>query len=387
MNPDEVKRPPAVQPMRRPNIERAAEEDPPDAWQETLNGDCFLGTQEGEDIMTNDFNAVWIPEGMVLAKEPMLRVPITVVEMDAILSLNATALKIAGKSAEVASRVAWLRLLAVKNGLVSNQFAGGEYFVDNAGVYQTTVANRIPGYTNDHFMNAAAVKGHLTAVLRQNLTQHFTDIVCCVAFVFRARGHHWTADLNALYQRVETGMRWQLSQVGLNWQDVALFGLHAIIPVVLDNFWVHSANRGIVNGALVKRLNCAPAGSAAPHVLEAGIKDLSMIAPGVQHTLAADLAEVKAAKDLMAAHRFNGSVNARYYGAVRRVFDEEKIGAIAAVIYHAILTLADESPLARSPALVRIANRAPITGAVMATAVRRIADRPETVNVLMIAPP
>jgi hypothetical protein len=387
MDPQEEKRRREALAQVRVQIEPPAEHDPVDDWQETLNGDCFLGTQEGEDIVTNDHNAIWVPNGMIMAKEPLTRVDVSTRDMEEILSLNATALRIAGKSSEVASRLAWLRLLCIRHGLVSNRFEGDEYFVENSGVYQINNVNLLHGYTNELKMDANVVKAQLTSVIRQNLTQRFTDIVCTVAFVFRARGHHWTVDLNALYQRVETGMRWQLNSVGLNWQDVAILGLHAIIPIVLDRFWVHSANRGLVNGALIKRVNCAPAGSAAPHVLEAGIKDLSMIAPGLQHTLSSDLAEVKAAKDLMAAHRFNGSVNARYYGAVRRVFDEEKIGAIAAVIYHAILTLADESPLARSPALVRIANRAPITGAVMANAVRRIADRPETINVLMIAPP
>jgi hypothetical protein len=159
---------------------------------------------------------------------------------------------------------------------------------------------------------------------------------------------------------------------------------HAIYPIVLDRFWVQSVQNGRVNGALAKRLDVAPAGFAGPYVLWQGLQDLLMIAPGIKGRIEEAYRYLEQQIAWASNHRYNGSVNARYYNAQRGDLNEKRLGAVAATISAAIDNLTEDAPIGKSPALKRIATNAPITGAVLGKAIGQIAQRPEVVNTLMI---
>jgi len=88
--------------------------------------------------------------------------------------------------------------------------------------------------------------------------------------------------------------------------------------------------------------------------------------------------------EIQARHRFNGSINARYYGALRIPVDEKKISAIAAVIYAAHRELVADSELLKSPSLERLAKQAPLTGSIIAKSIKKLSERETAVDALAI---
>lgn len=66
------------------------------------------------------------------------------------------------------------------------------------------------------------------------------------------------------------------------------------------------------------------------------------------------------------------SVNARYYGQQRVIIDEKRFGALAAIILAAIRSFSDDHPMAESSALQRVAALAPMTGAVIVKAIKKV---------------
>jgi len=230
----------------------------------------------------------------------------------------------------------------------------------------------------------AEVNATLTGTYKDNVLKTFTDRVCLVAFVFRARGHHWLDTYRELYSNIWNKCRYKPEQLEISFQEMATLALHAIFPTILDNFWKESADAQKCNGALIKRYDVAAAGTAGPHVLSQGVSDLLMIAPGAKEKLRDQMDYLDTVMVQYKSHRFNGSVNAKYYNAIRVEVDEKQLGAIAATLRAALQNLAQDSPLGDSPALRRIANNAPLTGAVIGKAISQIATRPEVVDPLMI---
>jgi len=226
----------------------------------------------------------------------------------------------------------------------------------------------------------------LTGPVAQKVRQSFTDRVCMVAYVFRVRGHHYLPGLDELYTRLWRKCRYDINESYLNNQMLAVHALHGIFPQILDDYWKNAVDNMLCNGALAKRFYSAPAGFAAPNVLLAGIRDMLLIAPGLTTVLGKEYEYLQHVVNSAQDDRWNGSVNARYYGAKKIGFDEARLGAIAATIHSAYTVLTPDAPLGQSPALQRVANQAPVTGAVLSRAIRQIADRPETVNALLAAP-
>jgi hypothetical protein len=152
---------------------------------------------------------------------------------------------------------------------------------------------------------------------------------------------------------------------GLTWKVIAHDALHAIFPVVLDNYWQKVVTDGMVAGALAKRFDSAPAGVAAIRAVYTGSQDLCMAIPGMRDRFKSHFDKLDEMIDNMRVNRWAGSINRRYYGAGRLDFDEHEFGAIASVVYHALNTFAADSPLLKSNALKRVKDNAPITGGIM----------------------
>lgn len=353
-----------------------------------INGDPFLGLMEGEDLIEMPANVYLIPHGVPQANAPLEKVALTVDQAMSIIIFNA----FASKTAEIRDDQAWMigysRMLAIRHGLVSTKFLPGDFKVNYSEVSQLTAEDSVKisdRATKAGFTFATLAEG-LSDNVKKELRKSFVDRVCMVAFVFRARGHHWTVDYDALYARVWGRTRIDQSWLHLPWKLIAINCFHAIYPIVLDQAWVTWVNENKVNGALAKRLDVAPAGSAGPFVIQQGLTDLLMIAPGLSVRFSDEL---KFLNDEIVKHsnaRWYGSVNARYYGAIRGVFDERRLSSIAATIIAAVNNLTPGEPIGESPALKRIAKGAPITGAVIGRAIRNVSDRPEVVNGLMNVP-
>lgn len=346
-----------------------------------LNGHHYLGTQEGETLVQDPVNAVYFPHGTPAAPQPFAIQQFTQQEADNFVSENIHQLQQLQKDGQrmftdgEAAVISLHRLIAAKLGLISPRFVPQNFHVLYNDCIQQDEEHNVAVINN-----LAAL---LPAEMQRTVNETFVDRVSLVAFVFRGRGHHYLPDYEELYRRVWRKCRYDEGDVHISFQHLATAALHAIMPEILDTFWVDQSRHGHVNGALIKRVDVAPAGAAGPHVLHQGVLDLIMIAPGIRNRLEESLSYLDTVIAELSQHRFAGSVNHRYYGAPRVAFDEKRLGAVAATIKAALDQLTDDAPLGKSPALIRIARNAPITGAVLGRAIGNIQNRPEVINNLI----
>jgi len=351
-----------------------------------INGANFLGLEEGETLVGTPINIYRFPPAFPVPLAYGDHPNITVDQAVSFLKGNAMSVHLADATITITEAliIAYHRLLAVQAGIVSPNWLPADNHVDYTETQIYPQANWDALIALANFPTDANVAAALTADVKAHIRRTFTDRVAIVAFVFRARGHHWMDTLEDLYQRVWQKTRHPAAELHLSWKHISRTALHAVYPTNLDRFWVDQTANSRVNGALGKRLDVAPAGFAGPHVLAQGLADLLMIAPGIKNRVAEANAYLAAQLLWARGHRFNGSVNARYYGAERGNLEEKRLGAIAATIKAAVDGLTDDAPLGKSPALIRIAANAPITGAVLGRAIGQISNRPEVVNTLMI---
>jgi len=286
-------------------------------------------------------------------------------------------------SDQESARVAYLRFLAVRNGLISPAFDAGRNHVkyNEAVLHEVLVvpADVLPRPLPGNY-NMAEL---LPAATRRDLRANFANIVCSVAYMFRVRGHHWLGDMDEKYKDLWVKCLKQGEHPGIKWEFIAHHALHAIFPTVLDGFWLRSVESGCVAGALVKRIDSAPAGVAAIKAVYAGAQDLQMAVPGIQARFKDHFAELDGLVNLLKANRWAGSINRGYYGAEPLPFDEQRFGAIAAVVRSALETFAPDSPLLKSPALKRVSNNARLTGGIVTRGIATAATDPGLVKKIL----
>lgn len=342
---------------------------------EDLNGECFIAGAEGEPEVFIQNNVVHFPHGFPAASNDnaLQTVTVTAEQANHFLMVNYHAAIAANRPAADAVKIAFIRLLAARNGLMSPEFNTGAHNVrynhsvrmsEAATAQVLTEVQAITGY-RDVFRNV------LTAETRKNIRGKFTDIVCCVAYMFRVRGHHYRDDFRDRYNLLWVRCLHRDADLPSTWELLATDALHAIMPIHLDMFWRNAATNAECAGALIKRLDAAPAGVAGIVALQRGLDDVRMLFPGVVDQVPDAYETFSQLVTQVRGSRWGGSVNARFYGAARIRIDESRIGALASVVMGIYDQLAPESQLRNSPALKRLAETAPATGGAIGLAARR----------------
>jgi len=278
-------------------------------------------------------------------------------------------------------QTAYLRFLGVRAGLISPSFATADHHVryNEAVMLRGANIGRATGNIGDAAVAAIGFTRQARTVFREN----FANIVCCVAYMFRVRGHHFLPEMDGKYKALWKKCLKENDTVGLDWNYVAHDALHAIMPDVLDGFWEDCKNTGRIAGALIKRFDSAPAGVAAVRAVYAGAQDLQMAVPGIRDRFKQHFDDLDALIEKMRIERWAGSINRRYYAAGAIDFDEQKFGAIASVVYHALNAFASNSMLLKSNALIRVANNAPITGGIVSRSIATAAADPALVKTML----
>lgn len=351
---------------------------------EDLNGECFVAGEVGEVEEAQNHRKVYFAPNSPAAVNPGDAVIFTQDQVTEFFLLNVTMLAhhegvaIGPKHA----KVAYLRYLAVRNGLISPAFRPGDHNVryTEAVRLNATAYGAVPGMAKVADIPVAMLPDADRTKLRKN----FSNIVCCVAYMFRVRGHHWLPEMDAKYANLWRKCVKEDTFPVLEWQYIAHESLHAIFPDVLDDFWLASVAGGKVVGALEKRLDSAPAGCAAVRVVYSGAQDLQMAIPGIKAKFQHHFDELENIVGQMRANRWAGSINRRYYNAPKIDFDEQKFGAIASVIFHSLNAFAASSPMLQSKALERVANNAPITGGIVSRSIATAASNPRIVESLLL---
>lgn len=343
---------------------------------EDLNGECFIAGAEGEVEEYVSSNVIVIPHNFDVAPNAEFGTQRTHSEDDvaAFVLCNMQVRLPDGVTRSYSDRakIAYIRYLAVRNGLASPHFdvTSNHVRYNHTEQLSETDTGRI---INDALANIplkTALQTTLTAPFRKLCRKMFSDIVCCIAYVFRVRGHHYKEDFQARYDTLWSRCLHNPADLPLQWQYLATDALHAIMPVHLDNYWTHCVGNAKCAGALIKRYDAAPAGVAGMFALKRGLDDVMMIFPGVVNNIPDAYSSFVRTFNELKQTRWGGSINARYYGAQRVRVDESSIGALASVVMGVYDQLASDSKLRESPALLRLAQTAPATGGAIGLAAR-----------------
>lgn len=348
-----------------------------------LNGDCFVFGTEGEAEEDIALNHVIFRQGMPSATDATVRqqVNFTANQATTFISDNAYVLYHAGIPFNDALYLAYFRFLAARNGLISPDFTINAWNVRYNDAVRLTVLETTaitegltPAHVNvygDEPGFTAAWGGAAAVVDKAKARKVFTDVVCCIAYMFRVRGHHWRQDLDAKYKTLWARCLHIDGDLQTSWQNLATTGLHAIMPRVLDDFWADCITNSACAGTLIKRFDSAPAGAAGILALKKGLDDINMIFP----TIVDRVPESKEAFDdiyeQVSGSRWGASINCRYYGVQRIKYNEADIGALASVVMGVYAQLAPTAELRESMALQRLAKIAPATGGAIGQAALR----------------
>lgn len=346
---------------------------------EDLNGDCFIVGAEGETEVETSTNIVYFPHNWP-ADNRMENGLTNAMCLD-LLKLNYMQSTQAGRIPEVAAKVAFVRMLASKQVHMHPDFTTALKHVKYNHARRLTAeaqAALVRQYPADF---DAILNRELPADIKTKLRKHYSDYVCCVAYIFRVRGHHYKVDYLDRYKTLWNRCLHAESDLPLPWEFLATDALHAITPIDLDNFWHECVETSKCAGTLIKRFDSAPAGCAGVSALNRGLQDVLMLFPGVIDRVPESYAAFTALKDRVLNSRWGGSVNNRYYGTHRIRVDENAIGALASVVMGVYEYLAEGSKLRDSPALKRLAEIAPATGGALGVAAFR-ATKDERLSML-----
>jgi len=369
---------------------------------EDLNGDCFIAGDTGETEEKLVHRIVYIPAGTPTASQPLVQVKLSNLQMVDLVNVNYYALKthVAGISDADAAKIAWIRALAVREGLISEKFRAAMY---NCRYSEVQIVAPTDGVTLAAAIFAVAPVGTvvhdgaigsvhqlarvvLDAKTRSDLRKNFATYVSCVAYMFRVRGHHWLADINERFEDLWKRCLKDGVNPGVKWEFIAHHALHAVYPVVLDQFWINMANSGSIPGTLVKRIDASPAGVAGIRALDVGMQDLANTVPGFKHLNKEHYDEVGKFVERLKDERWAGSINRKFYGGTAVDFNEARFGSIAATVLAALNNFASNSPLKNSQALQRMARNAPISGSFVARLISAAANDPENAKGLVRIP-
>lgn len=369
----------------------------PDLTFQDFNGATFQGTGEGEDDSLAASTTCWvvnpIPAGL---NETMDWEALTANQQTAIGAFMSASLwgnfhklsAIQGADAvggDIAFKISYIRTIVISYGLANpDTVPAAKHCLYNNAAWLTA---------ND---DIAIPAGYWVPAKRQEMSAwiaqfrpKFRSLVSIVAWMFRARGHHWTADLEQRYESVWRNCQYadMPTNVGISWRYAAREALHVIFPIDLDDCWLRWADSNTIAGALKKRINTYAAGTAIIAAVDAGMRDLKMAVPVLVDKLAADDAYLELLKADLAVNRWSGSVNFNRYGAPRLRIDEARLGTAAAVILAMLDQFTQRAPLSKSAALKRVATNAPITSAMLAAAVAGMVQKDPAAMLMAVVNP
>lgn len=331
---------------------------------EDLNGECLIGNPEGEQLVRSNLTNVPFSHDSPAAADGQHDRAVVFNNAQAMdfVQLQLGQIRAADNTIVLAdaSKIAYLRFLAARLGLISPAFVPANYHVD----YND--AGRI-GAHDDHAAglgdwDQASIRGALTAPVKRRLRECFVDLVCMVAYMFRVRGHHYLDDMEGKYDTLWQRCLRRIEDKPVAWVHVARTAFHAIMPSVLDGFWVRCANAGLCSGAMIKRVDSAPAGSSGILALKKGVSDVQLILPGAFEVVSEQLEALDQLVAQVQGNRWGASVNHRYYGVPRIRIDEGAVGVLASVALGVYTQLAPQAELRNAPSLQRMATLAPVTG-------------------------
>uniref|UniRef100_A0A915JL89 Uncharacterized protein n=1 Tax=Romanomermis culicivorax TaxID=13658 RepID=A0A915JL89_ROMCU len=168
------------------------------------------------------------------------------------------------------------RLLALKHGLISPLFSTPAHHVYyNKAIVDN--ADQVRGYLNAW---ATVQGGEMNRVIQALITgikfvePHTNDYIVMLTFGFRTGGHHFTNDMEAMYDPLWGRAIPQANKEHVEWGYYFTVGLHDIVPDFLDIYWLTAVARGQISRTLAMCVHCAAAGIALWKATKVAADDL-----------------------------------------------------------------------------------------------------------------
>jgi len=377
--------------IARVNAAAAPRSDPVGIYDADLNGDLWvLGGAGEQELDTAAYHVLFIIDNTPLTnpEDRNYRGGLAgwaTRDVQRFLLVNYVHLREHNIEHENATKLAYLRLMASTLKLISPTYDPADWdvkyndarFVSWDGDYLQRTENLAANVNDDVKIAMEDYYLGLAPDTRREIRLQFTNMVCLMAYMFRIRGHHWLDDYEDRVEDLWMKCLYKPRSNMIPFDLAFTVGLHAIIPKILDTFWLDSVKNNRCAGTLIKRVNAAPAGSAAIHAISQGIRDIKVAFPSLTDYLRDEVKELTAHLSRIESNRWIGSINAKYYGQTYELFDEHHVSVLAAAVKTIYENLAEDSPLKDSPAIKRVANQSPVTGKVVALAAQRGIKREE----------
>lgn len=337
-----------------------------------LNGFAYRDLGVGESFINVANNVCWFPHnlGGIADGQMFEDRGLTRAQMGRVLGENFLALRATGTDPVVAIKVAYIRSQLIQTGLISNLWVPATYHVN---YIDTNTGIARPNF-NDQVTAAGGFDygANCDVNFRNSVKDNLLNVICCLAYVFRTRAHHYTPDILPVYQKMYPKMGFNPAEWGLSIDQINVMALHCIPPIVLDHVWTYCVQNSHCSGTLVKRYNSPAAGTAAFFAARNSIHDLKNVVPSLiaLHKDAVDACDA-ICRDYE-RNRWIGSINHKYYGVERKVIDESILGGLAALTISILMAFDPTAPMLQSPSLKRVSSNAPITTAVIGTALKTI---------------
>lgn len=146
---------------------------------------------------------------------------------------------------EQAHEVALIRMLGYQEHLISPAWQGVNLHVRFAECYASDPAtagsrmHQIRTHATYNDMRQRVADWVVTNRSKvSGLVSQFTNIVCMIAYLFRAKGHHYLATYEGDYNRLWDKVKGEVGNPNATWAQLATIASHAIPPIVLDKFWM-----------------------------------------------------------------------------------------------------------------------------------------------------
>lgn len=342
-----------------------------------FNGSCYELGSEGERYVRNPRYVVHGLNGIANPgnewEEKMdnanMVVNLSADERGAIMMNSYIQLRSVCPNDQVAGRAAFYRMLAVRMRLISHSYTADVYHLDY-------VETALGAYTIDQGdPTADECKQAFNGLNREYLgiQSVFTNYVCLLAFFFKVRGHHYLQsaenDLNRIWNACQCGA------VPIPFEIGFTYVLHAIPPIVLEHYWRVMAAKGRLAGALAIRRDSSPAGAAIISTIRQGLDDIRVIFQYFPDFIGEAVNDFFAQEEKYLTDPMAYSVNARLYGKVRQRLDEKTFSIVATFIVGIYTYAANDAPLMQSKALSRVAQKNPVTIAILAKATAGVVDK------------
>lgn len=349
-----------------------------------IGGDCYLTRKDPDPVSVTVFPTDFPAQD----KDKVgIRIEVSHRQMDDFIYVNAEYLVELGYTIDDAIKIGYFRLLAAGNGLTSPDFEHETFFLtENHSRRLSKVETSRRIFSSQDLGIRDIIRDVLNAEVRRKVCTHFTDIVCCVAYMFRVRGHRYRPEYLPRYEALWKKCSKKSSDLVLSWRHLAIESLYAMFPFILDRYWINSSIKDTCDYALSERIDVPPAGFADMAALDQGMADIKILLPGIFNHFTARYEKFHRKYAAICETRWRGSINCHLYGEKPVKFSSSSLAPLAAAVVGVFDEISPDYPLLCCRAIHRLAERAAlvrdgVTWAIREAAANKVQLRPRAATI------